>query len=77
MKTKNLSKSQRVVGDAQEFTLKKLALPQILPNFISQIDSSYTSLLWSLFGVIPIKEISSRRDQAFKNGWDMLCLEPI
>ncbi|XP_042898061.1 transient-receptor-potential-like protein isoform X2 [Parasteatoda tepidariorum] len=29
------------------------------------IDSSYTSLLWSLFGVIPIKEISSRRDQAF------------
>ncbi|XP_023225280.1 transient-receptor-potential-like protein [Centruroides sculpturatus] len=29
------------------------------------IDSSYTALLWSLFGVIPIKELSYRRDQAF------------
>lgn len=29
------------------------------------IDASYTSLLWSLFGVIPLKELSGRDDQAF------------
>ncbi|ROT61061.1 putative transient receptor potential channel [Penaeus vannamei] len=29
------------------------------------IDKSYTSLLWSLFGVIPLKELSARQDQLF------------
>ncbi|GAB6026000.1 hypothetical protein CHUAL_011965 [Chamberlinius hualienensis] len=29
------------------------------------IDASYTSLLWSLFGVIPLKDLSGRNDQAF------------
>ncbi|XP_076355264.1 transient-receptor-potential-like protein isoform X1 [Tachypleus tridentatus] len=29
------------------------------------IDSSYTTLLWSLFGVIPIKDLKAREDQAF------------
>ncbi|XP_064482918.1 transient-receptor-potential-like protein [Ornithodoros turicata] len=35
------------------------------PDAFLTIDASYTSLLWSLFGVIPIKDISARRDQAF------------
>ncbi|XP_037787365.1 LOW QUALITY PROTEIN: transient-receptor-potential-like protein [Penaeus monodon] len=30
-----------------------------------RIDKSYTSLLWSLFGVIPLKELSARQDQLF------------
>ncbi|XP_076359761.1 transient-receptor-potential-like protein isoform X1 [Tachypleus tridentatus] len=29
------------------------------------IDSSYTTLLWSLFGVIPVKDLKARNDQAF------------
>ncbi|XP_042212142.1 transient-receptor-potential-like protein [Homarus americanus] len=29
------------------------------------IDKSYTALLWSLFGVIPLKELSNRRDHLF------------
>lgn len=35
------------------------------PDAFLTIDASYTSLLWSLFGVIPIKDISARRDQPF------------
>ncbi|KAK8754744.1 hypothetical protein V5799_002566, partial [Amblyomma americanum] len=35
------------------------------PDAFLTIDASYTSLLWSLFGVIPIKDISARKDQPF------------
>ncbi|KAL1434819.1 hypothetical protein MTO96_001712 [Rhipicephalus appendiculatus] len=39
------------------------------PDAFLTIDASYTSLLWSLFGVIPIKDISARKDQPFTK-WD-------
>lgn len=35
------------------------------PEAFMTIDASYASLLWSLFGVIPLKDLRSRDDQAF------------
>ena len=34
-------------------------------HFTPRLDKSYTALLWSLFGVIPLKELSNRKDQLF------------